>query len=40
MYDHRKNMIFAVLAAIAGFCYSIADYLLEYLPHASETLDR
>lgn len=40
MYNHRKNMIFAVIAAIAGFCYSIADYLLEYLPHVSETLDK
>lgn len=40
MYNRKKNMIFAIIAAIAGFFYSIADYLLEYLPHASTVLDK
>lgn len=39
-YNRKTNMIFAIIAAIAGFLYSLADYLLEYLPYAGETLDR
>ena len=27
-------MIFAIIAAVAGFLYSLTDYLLEYLPYA------
>lgn len=40
MYNRRKNMIFAVIAAVAGLLYSVADYLLEYLPTASTVLNR
>ena len=39
-YNRKWNFIFAVLAAAAGFVYSIADYLLEYLPYESSVLDK
>ncbi len=39
-YNRKTNMIFAILAAVAGFFYSIADYLLEYMPYASGELDQ
>jgi hypothetical protein len=34
------NGIFAALAAVAGLLYSVADYLLEYLPGNSTVLDK
>lgn len=40
MYNQKKNMVFAIIAALSGFFYSVADYLLEYMPHISETLDK
>ena len=39
-YNRKTNFIFAVLAAAAGLLYSIADYLLEYLPGESTVLDK
>lgn len=39
-YNRKTNFIFAVLAAIAGLLYSVADYLLEYLPESSTAIDK
>jgi len=39
-YNRKMNCIFAVLAAVAGLLYSLADYLLEYLPENSTILDK
>lgn len=39
-YNRKRNCIFAVLAAVAGLLYSLADYLLEYLPGNSTVLDK
>lgn len=39
-YNRKMNYIFAILAAAAGLLYSLADYLLEYLPGDSITLDK
>ncbi len=39
-YNKKRNYIFAVLAAVAGLLYSLADYLLEYLPENSTVLDK
>lgn len=39
-YNRKRNFIAALLAAVAGFLYSLADYLLEYLPEKSTTLDK
>ncbi len=39
-YNRKTNFIFAVFAAIAGLLYSVADYLLEYLPGNSTVLDK
>ncbi len=39
-YKRKLNYIFAVLAAVAGPLYSLADYLLENLPVNSMVLDK
>ncbi len=39
-YNRKINFIFAILAAVAGLIYSLADYLLEYLPENSTVLDK
>jgi len=39
-YNRKINYTFAVLAAVAGLLYSVADYLLEYLPGNSTVLDK
>lgn len=39
-YNRKTNYIFAILAAVAGLLYSLADYLLEYLPGNSTVLDK
>lgn len=39
-YNRKMNYIFAILAAAAGLLYSLADYLLEYLPENSTVLDK
>jgi hypothetical protein len=39
-YNRKTNFIFAVFAVVAGLLYSVADYLLEYLPGNSIVLDK
>ncbi len=39
-YNRKVNFVFAVLASAAGLLYSLADYLLEYLPEGSKALDK
>lgn len=39
-YNRKINFIFAVFAGVAGLLYSVADYLLEYLPMNSTVLDK